>query len=301
MTVSQRSRVALGAIVDDFNPTTATDNDFEQLKRLVYENRIVVLKGQRLTTDEFVGLGRGMGRPAVYYEPMYHHPDTDLIFVSSNVPQDGKQVGVPKTGKFWHSDYQFMGNPFAFTLIYPQIIPKSNRGTYFIDMATAYGNLSQDLRDAVSDSWAVHSPRRYFKIRPDDVYRPVGELLEEIELKTPAVRHPAVVRHPATGESILYVSAGFTTGLEDARGNPLSPDLLRTLLEATGQLDTSFRHENIYLQRYEEGDLMIWDNRTLVHRALHTTTPEAAVSYRVTAYDTFPFHEPAPVTTAGAA
>jgi hypothetical protein len=44
---------------------------------------------------------------AAYYEPVYHHPDTDLIFVSSNLPKDGKQIGVPKTGKFWHADYQF--------------------------------------------------------------------------------------------------------------------------------------------------------------------------------------------------
>jgi taurine dioxygenase len=50
-------------------------------------------------------------------------------------------------------------------------------------------------------------------------------------------------------------------------------------------LDTSFEHDNIHLQTFEKGDLLVWDNRSLVHRALHTSNSEPAVSYRVTVYD----------------
>lgn len=279
----------MGVIVEGFDAAAATDAEIADLKRAVYTEKIAIVKEQRLTPDAFVALGRRMGEPAAYYEPMYHHPDTELIFVSSNVPKDGKQIGVPRTGKFWHADYQFMARPFGLTLILPQAVPTGDRGTYFIDLGKAYAALPQDLKDAVVRAKAVQTPRRYFKIRPEDVYRPVGELLAEIEANTPAVTRNAVIRHPVTGESVLCISEGFTVGLTDEHGKNLDDGLLRELLGATGQYDDTFQHRGIHLQRFDVGDLLIWDNRSLVHRAKHTTTPEPAVSFRVTVYDEYPF------------
>jgi alpha-ketoglutarate-dependent taurine dioxygenase len=289
MFIRRQPDAKIGVIVEGFDATTATDAEIADLKRTIYTEKIALVKEQRLSTSAFVDLGRRMGEPASYYEPMYHHPDTDLIFVSSNVPKDGQQIGVPRTGKFWHSDYQFMEKPFALTLISPQAVPRGNRGTFFIDMGKAFEALPPHLKDAVGRAKGVQTPRRYFKIRPEDVYRPVGEVLAEIEAKTPAVRHNAVVRHPHTGESILYISAGFTDSLTDEQGKNLDDGLLRELLGATGQLDETCGHPAIHLQRFDVGDLLIWDNRSLVHRALHSTTPDPAESFRVTVYDEYPF------------
>jgi taurine dioxygenase len=291
MRIEVETTQAMGARIHDFDLHTAADDDFAQIKKHVYAHKIVALKDQQLSSAEFIELGRRLGEIDVYYEPMYHHPEHREIFVSSNVPKDGKQVGVPKTGKFWHADYQFMPRPFGLTLIYPQVIPRENRGTYYIDMGKAYQNLPEELKQAIAGTRAEQSPRRYFKIRPSDVYRPVSELLDEIEQKTPAVKHPTAFVHPVTGETVLYVSEGFTCALEDEQGNRLDEKLVPQLLEATGQLDMTFEHPNIHLQTYEEGDLLIWDNRSLIHRALHTTTPEPTVSHRVTVHDEFPFYE----------
>jgi alpha-ketoglutarate-dependent taurine dioxygenase len=289
MKVSKQPDTKLGVIIEGFDAETASDATVAELKHHVYTDKIAVLKGQSLSTAAFVELGKRLGEPVSYYEPMYHHPENDLVFVSSNVPEDGQQVGVPKTGKFWHADYQFMDKPFGFTLIYPQVVPRVNRGTYFIDLGKAYEAMPQELKDAAAGTKAVHSPRRYFKIRPSDVYRPVGELLAEVDAKTPPVTHNTVIKHPYTGESILYISAGFTVGLVDADGRDLGEDLLLRLLGAVGQHDDTFGHDQIHLQRFDVGDLLIWDNRSLVHRALHTQTPEPAVSHRVTVYDEYPF------------
>jgi alpha-ketoglutarate-dependent taurine dioxygenase len=280
----------MGAVVEGFDAATAPDSDVEAIKKTVYEKKIVVLKGQHLTPSEFVALGRRLGEPEAYYEPMYHHPEEKEIFVSSNVGNGDEQVGVPKTGKFWHADYEFMPRPFALTLIYPQQVPKKNRGTYFIDMGAAYKRLPDTLKKALRGTGALHSPRRYFKIRPEDVYRPLGEVLDEVEERTPPTRHPTAFTHPKTGETVLYVSEGLTYAIEDARSEQID-GLLQELLEASGQLDQTFEHENIHLQTFEEGDLLIWDNRSLVHRAQHTTTPEPAVSFRVTVHDDQEFHD----------
>lgn len=289
MTSIGQARTGLGTAIG-FDVSSAEDADFAALKRLVYTEGIVVLRGQRLTPAEFVELGRRLGRIEVYYEPMYHHPEHREIFVSSNIPADGSPVGVPQTGKFWHADYQFMARPFGLTLIYPQVVPQHNRGTYFIDMAAVHDRLPEDLKAAIAGTVTMHSPRRYFKIRPSDVYRPVKDLLEEIERTTPAVAHPTVFRHPATGRDVLYISEASAYEIRDAAGRLLDGDILRRLLEFSGQLDTTFAHANIHLQTFEQGDLLVWDNRQLVHCARHTTKPEPTMSYRVTVHDELPFY-----------
>ncbi|MET8902560.1 TauD/TfdA family dioxygenase [Streptomyces sp. NPDC004538] len=290
MNITDQPGAILGAIVEDFDHTTASDADVDRLKQAVYTKKIAVLKDQDLSPRQFLALGERLGRPETYYEPMYRHPEVPEVFVSSNVPENGRQIGVPKTGKFWHADYQFMPDPFGITLIHPQVVPEKNRGTYFIDMGRAWEQLPAELRKEVEDTRCRHSVRKYFKIRPHDVYRPISEIIEEIEAKTPAILRPTTFTHPLTGETVLYVSEGFTVGIESADGEPLDDELLRRLFEATGQLDQTFGHENIHLQSFEKGDLLVWDNRSLIHRARHTTTPEPTVSHRVTVHDTHKLH-----------
>lgn len=152
-------------------------------------------------------------------------------------------------------------------------------------MAAAYRSLDAALRDELRGVRARHSANRYFKIRPSDVYRPIRDLIEEVDRETPPVVQPAVLTHPVTGEEVLYISQGCTIGFADQAGAPLSGDLLARVLDAVGQADTTGTHENVHLQTFAEGDLLIWDNRTLVHRARHTATPEPAVSWRVTVMD----------------
>jgi alpha-ketoglutarate-dependent taurine dioxygenase len=285
MKITPQQDQQMGATVEGFDYATATQADIDALKQTVYTKKIAVLKGQDLSPQQFLELGKRLGRPEVYYEPMYKHPEVEEIFVSSNVPKDGKQIGVPKTGKFWHADYQFMPDPFGITLIYPQVIPEKNRGTYFIDMGKAYERLPESLKTQMAGVYARHTVRKYFKIRPHDVYRPISEILTEIEEHTPPVVQPLTFTHPMTGETVLYISEGFTVEVEDEDGKPLQTDLLHELFEATGQLDGAFTHENIHLQTPEKGDLLVWDNRSLIHRALHTPTPEPTVSFRVTVHD----------------
>jgi alpha-ketoglutarate-dependent taurine dioxygenase len=291
MKITDRSGTFLGASVEGFDHTTASDADIDLLKRTVYTKKIAVLKDQDLSPRQFLALGERLGRPETYYEPMYRHPEVPEVFVSSNVPENGKRIGVPKTGTFWHADYQFMPDPFGLTLIHPQVVPEKNRGTYFIDMGRAHAKLSAGLKKEIEGTFCRHSVRKYFKIRPRDVYRPLSEVIDEVETRTPAVRRPTTFTHPLTGETVLYISEGFTVGIEDADGHPLDDELLKRLFDATGQLDEAFEHDDIHLQSFEKGDLLVWDNRSLIHRARHATTPEPTVSYRVTVHDEHKLHD----------
>lgn len=290
MKIEIRPGVLDVAYVSDFAPLAASDADIEQVKSLVYSNKMVILKNQELTPEQYLQFAQRMGTPEQYYQPMYHHPEVPEIFVSSSVPKEGGQIGVPRTGKFWHADYQFKAKPFAFTFIYPQVVPKQNRGTYFIDMGRVFRELPEALQQRIGESYASHSVRRYFKIRPGDIYRPLGEIIAEVESETPEVRHPTTFVHPVTGETVLYISAGFTHRIESEAGVDLGKDLLDELLGASGQGDETYQHPNIHLQTFEEGDLMIWDNRSLVHCALHAPVVEPAETFRITLHDHAEFY-----------
>ncbi|WP_028477830.1 TauD/TfdA family dioxygenase [Nocardia sp. CNY236] len=288
MKVVTRPGQRRGVEVHEFASATASSDDLATLRRHIYHDKIVVLKSQTLDSADFVALGAEFGTPVPYYEPMYHHPDSEFVFVSSNVHRETGRIGVPKTGAFWHCDYQFMPTPFAVTLFYPQQLPTASRGTYFIDMADAYRRLTPQLREAITDTFCWHSARRYVKIRPTDVFRPLAEVIADVERITPAQRWPSVLIHPITGERVLYLSEAFTYAIEHASGQPLPESLLSQILAECGQLDEHCAHDNIFLQSYEPGDLVLWDNRTLVHRALHNPGNEATESWRVTVLDDHP-------------
>ncbi len=271
----------LGAQVTGVDPKNLDDITTDEIRDIVYTNKLVVLKDVHPSPREFINLGRIIGQIVPYYEPMYHHEDHPEIFVSST--EEGQ--GVPKTGAFWHIDYMFMPEPFAFSMVLPLAVPGHDRGTYFIDLARVWQSLPAAKRDPARGTVSTHDPRRHIKIRPSDVYRPIGEVWDEINRTTPPIKWPTVIRHPKTGQEILYICATGTTKIEDKDGNPVDPEVLQELMAATGQLDPEYQSPFIHTQHYQVGDIILWDNRVLMHRAKHGSAAGTLTTYRLTMLD----------------
>lgn len=271
----------LGAQITGLDPGDLSNISTEEIRDIVYEHKLVVLKDVHPTPEQFIELGRIVGDIVPYYEPMYHHELHPEIFVSST--EQGR--GVPKTGAFWHIDYMFMPEPFAFSMVVPLAVPGHDRGTYFIDLNKVWESLPAEQQDPVRGTLSTHDPRRHIKIRPSDVYRPIGEVWAEITKTTPPIKWPTVIRHPKTGQEILYICASGTTKIEDGDGNLLDPAVLQELMAATGQLDSGFTAPCIHTQHYEVGDIVLWDNRVLMHRAKHGTASGTLTTHRLTMLD----------------
>ncbi|MEV0674555.1 TauD/TfdA family dioxygenase [Mycobacterium sp. NPDC050441] len=271
----------LGTQVTGIDPRNLDGVMRDEIREIVYQNKLVILKDVHPTPAEFLELGRIVGDVVTYYEPIYHHHDHPEIFVSST--EQGH--GVPRTGAFWHIDYMFMPEPFAFSMVVPLAVPGTDRGTYFIDLNKVWESLPDAVRDPVRGTFATHDPRRHIKIRPHDVYKPIGEVWDEFSRTTPPITWPTVIRHPKTGQEILYICASGTTKIEDRHGHLLEPAVLQELMSATGQLDPDFASPFIHTQHYEVGDVVLWDNRVLMHRAKHGTTPGTLTTHRLTMLD----------------
>jgi taurine dioxygenase len=251
----------IGCVKSGLNYPSLSGEQIADIKRSVYRNKIVVIKDQQLNEQQFCDFSALFGEPVPYLQQNYHHPEYPLIFVSSNVKQNGKEIGVARTGGYWHSDTSFLDDPVPLTLLYPQVIPcNSRRTTLFIDLEKALADMPKRLKDKIEGKYFIHSGKWKYKVRSADVGLDLSEILNMIHRVQPPVTHPAIITHPVTGIKSLYASRGFTIGVSGMPTDEAN-DLLNELFDFIEQdrFITEFQ--------WQLGDIIIWDNRFLAHKA----------------------------------
>ena len=231
----------------------------------------------------YIDAVRRFGEPQIYFQGNYHHPDHPEIFVSSNIPRDGEKFGVAGTGRYWHTDCSFFDEPLPLTFIRPKVIPKTYRATYYIDMARIWRELPDHLKEIVDGTHCWHEAKWRYKVQHCDIDKSISEILDEFSKEAPGAHHPTVIDHPVTRERILYISEGFTSAIEELNFHD-SIDTLKVINEFV------FREDHVHTHTWEEGDIIVWDNRLLVHKASANLTGEPSVSYRIGCYDGHPFY-----------
>jgi taurine dioxygenase len=284
------TRATFGADVTGVDLHAVRDEDVAAIKQAVYDHQLLVFHGVDLPEAAYVAMARRFGVPQRYFQSHYHHPEWPEIFVSNNVPVAGQKLGVAGTGRMWHSDYQFFAEPLPLTFVMPKIVPPGgSRGTLFVDMVAAWRDLPAHLRTALRDARCFHDAVLYYKVQPHDIDKGIGELMEEFHRVAPGAWHPAVIRHPLRDREALYASSGFTRAVE-GMGHERGETLLRELfafVEAEQRVQTV---------AWQLGDLMMWDNRQVMHRSSGTLHGQPSRSYRIGVYDGLPFRPGLPVT-----
>jgi taurine dioxygenase len=275
----------IGGIITgvDLKKIPAGSEEFEEIKKAIYRNKLVVIRNQNFEPADYVDFSKKLGTPQIYFQENYHHPDFPEIFVSSNVNKEGEKVGVAGTGHYWHTDCQFEQNPLSFTSITPVVIPKTIRETRYIDMHQVYNNLPDHLRKLVDGSTLVHGGNNRYKVTPEDIDKSIQQLIDKMNEMVPFVKHPAVIEHPVTGDKILYASKGFTMKF-DGMTYEENQKALNELFEFIE------KEEHIHVHSWEKGDLIIWDNRYLLHMSSPLTPGDKSKSYRIGIYDDQPFY-----------
>ena len=119
----ETSQLDIGCSVTGIDAAKATKTQIKKLRDLLYRNRLIVLKDQNLNEAGYCEFAKRFGNPVPYLQDNYHHPEFPLIFVSSNVKKDGKQIGVARTGGYWHSDTAFETDPKFITMLMPKVLP----------------------------------------------------------------------------------------------------------------------------------------------------------------------------------
>jgi (R)-3-[(carboxymethyl)amino]fatty acid dioxygenase/decarboxylase len=272
-----------GAEIRGIDVKKVDDRMADEIKAAVHRHTLVFFRKQNPSTREYLELGKRLGDPMVYPDNRYHHPEYPEIFVSSNVKD--KKMGMARSGYFWHTDLSFKPKPQALTLLYPQILP-SKRETLFIDMAEVYERLPSHLRSVVGERWANHDPSLRYKVEQTDVDArlDLGEILANVRKAYPAPDHPCVITHPVNKKRILYMNEGFTTAIN---GLPYEQSQA-ALAELFAFIK---RDEHVKSYSYEMGDIILWDNRMVIHRSGYIPPGEQSMIFRIGVDDRVPFYD----------
>jgi taurine dioxygenase len=156
----------------------------------------------------------------------------------------------------------------------------------FVDMADTYDELPQDLKRIVDSRTAKHDPVLRYKVGIADVEASLdlGELIEKGRQMFPAPTHPCVITHPITKRRILYMNEGFTTAIDGLSYEESQAALSRIF---------AFIREPSHVRSHvwELGDVIIWDNRMLIHRSGGMAPGDVQTIFRLGIDDEVPFYE----------
>jgi taurine dioxygenase len=250
------------------------DAPFREVWDAFFAAQVLVFRGLSLSAARFLEFARQFGRPEPHVIDQFHHPEHADILILSNVQKNGEPVGLADAGTYFHTDYSYLDVPARATMLYSIQVPSRGGDTLFADQYAAYDDLSSSMKTTVDGLVALHHYGNRDDL--DKASRTVASVLtEEQEQKMAWVRHRIARPHPVTGRKALYAVSGSSFRIEGM------PDD-----EARGLLDELKRHatQEKYQVRlkYGVGDLVIWDNASLLHSATLTDPSDPRTLWRIT-------------------
>jgi taurine dioxygenase len=255
------------------------DNTFQAIRAALLDHSVLVFHGQRLSNERHIAFSRRFGALEVHAARHYVLPEHPEILVLANRGEKGT-APIKDGGAYWHSDMTYTAKPPMGSLLYALEVPPEGGDTLYADMAAAYAALPEATKRCIATLKAVHRYADRYRKQQAKTNRPS---LEATLATMPDAVHPVVRTHPEAGRKALFVSEGFTVaivGLPEAEG--------RVLLDELNAHAT--RPEFVYAHKWRAGDLVIWDNRSTMHRATdYDDARFARTMHRTTVAGTVPF------------
>ena len=242
----------LGAVVTDLRLGSLSEAEAEEVEEAFHEHAVLVFPGQHLSADEQVSFARRFGE----IEELF--PGYDAVPIST-VDRDGEVLApdhpvmqVVRGNQGWHTDSTYMPVSAKASVLSAQVVPDEGGQTEWADMRAAYDELDDATRERIADLRAHHSI--VYSQAKAGFDTSLGYGMDE-----PPQLRPLVKVHPVTGRPTLFIGrhAHAIPGLDEAE----SDALLDGLLAAACRPPRVYRHE------WEPGDVVVWDNRCVLHRA----------------------------------
>lgn len=249
-----------------------SDAQFAQIHDAWMQHHVLRFRGQSMTKEQLQNFSRRFGEldkaPINTTGKPWVEGFPDMT-VMSNIKVDGKSIGGLGYGEaVWHTDMSYNDITPSGALLYGIEVTKSGGETGFLNMYHAYETLPADLKAAIEGKSVKHDASR----------NSAGELRAGFKEVTdprdaPGAVHPVVVRHPVTGRKALFLGRrpfGYVMGLSLEDSEAL---LNRLWAHATQQ-------EFAWFQKWSVGDLLIWDNRCVMHKRTAFDASERRLLYR---------------------
>jgi alpha-ketoglutarate-dependent taurine dioxygenase len=252
----------LGAVVTGVRITDLDDHTWAAIEAAFHEHAVLVFPGQHLETDEQVAFARRFGEIEVLFTGYDAVPISTIDGDGRVLEPEHPVMQVVRGNQGWHTDSSYMPVSAKASLLSAKVVPSAGGETEWADMRAAYDALDEATKQRIADLAAHHSiAYSQAKAGFDST---LGYGMAEPDQLRPLVKH-----HPATGRPALFIGrhAHAVPGLD-----PSASDAL-----LAGLLDHATRPPFTYRHAWTPGDLVVWDNRCVLHRACEWDLAEPRV------------------------
>jgi alpha-ketoglutarate-dependent taurine dioxygenase len=235
-----------------------SDRDFDRIYQAWIDTTILLFRGQDMTPAQHVEFTRRFGEVLAYTRSQFGEDEYPEILILSNITRDGKPIGSAYSGRVWHSDGAYLTKPPVGSMLYAREIPPVGGDTWYGNMIAAYDALPESVKERIEDLEVVISrvqsrPYNY----PD---RPAPTAQERAEWVD--VAHPLVSVHEVSGRKALYAGGNVPWRIEGMPEDESAP-LITFLQEFSVLPRFTYRH------KWRVGDIVLWDNRSAMHKATY--------------------------------
>src|SRR5450432_3708028 len=257
-----------------------SDAQFGEIERAFYAGQVLALRAQTLTPAQFVAFARRLGPPQPHVIDQFHHPEDPNILILSNVKKNGQPTGLQDAGSYFHTDYSYLQVPARATTLYSRVVPKVGGDTLFADQQQAYNDLPEAMKKRIEPLLGIHHYGNRHDV--DEASRTAASTLTpEQKAKMPVITHRLARAHPVTGRKALYAVSGSSFGIVGMPDDE-ALDLLDELAAHSTQPKYVLRF------KYNVGDVVVWDNASLLHSATLIDPDDARTLWRITMLEPTP-------------
>jgi alpha-ketoglutarate-dependent taurine dioxygenase len=246
---------SFGAVITDVKLASMSDAEWQVIEDAFHEYGALVFPGQHLSAEEQVAFGERFGnieilRAGQKYVQISNQTDDGRV-----LSKDDKRFQTLRGNEGWHTDSSYMPLAAKASILSAQVVPSSGGETALADMRHAYDKLDDTMKATIADLVACHSlyasqAKAGFLFKTGEGY---GFHTHGMPIR------PLVKVHPVTGRTSLFIGrhAWRIPGMDDKEAQAL----LDTLLDFAVQPPRTYTHH------WQPGDVMMWDNRCILHRA----------------------------------
>ena len=224
-----------------------------QVRTLLGRHHMLVFKNQAMDAEKMIAFTTHFGELDTHILRQFTHRDHATVSIISNM--EDRKANVNDVSLNWHTDLAYRKQPPAFVTLYAAVVPEEGADTRFASMQRVYREMPEAEKAHLRGRRATYSFIHLHSKRPDPDPLTPEQLRESAD-----VHHPILRRHPDTGEEILYINLPDCIGISG-----LEKD--EALQTARNLYDRITDPANAIAHKWEVGDLVIWDNRTLMHSA----------------------------------
>ena len=237
-----RIAAPLGARIEGIDVRKANEVEWLEINQHFLAHQVIIFPNQNLTESDHIAFARRWGELVRHpYAGMKDFPD---IIELQNT---GKHKDI---NQHWHSDMTYNKVPPKFTMLYARETPSIGGDTAFSNQILAFNTLSEGLRSVLLNLKAEHTAAN------------LATQYRKDSGKAPNAVHPVIREHDETHEKALFVCRAFTSRFQ-GWGIKESQALLSFLFEHSVRPEFQARHH------WQNGDLVMWDNRSVLHFAVH--------------------------------